>query len=96
MLTYKPTQGNKGSWAQAKRECEAMLKVLNDPVKTEQYLKEFADWGAIEGMAQTPATNTIGVDVRLVNHEIINGKAVGGYLRIIALEYDDESDPKPA
>lgn len=87
MLTYKPYGALKGSWQQALREAQALVDVLSDETKRQEYLREFSDWQYEKVTELTPPkVSEVNVTIQLVGHEIIDGKAVGGHLRIYAVE----------
>lgn len=87
MIVYKPYGALKGSWQQALREAQALVDVLSDEEKRQEYLKEFGEWqyNKITELAP-PKVSEVNVSIQLVGHEIIDGKAVGGHLRIYAVE----------
>lgn len=96
MIVYKPTRGRKGSVQQAVREAYGLIDALQDPKRFAEVLAAFPE--ALAGIAECPGSppgeGFVYLDLRLDGASIVNGRPVGGQLRITAVE--DAEDAPPA
>lgn len=96
MIVYKPTRGRKGSVQQAVREAYGLIDALQDPKRFAEVLEAFPE--ALAGIAETPNSapgeGFVYIDIRQVGAHVIDGRPVGGFMQITAVE--DECDAPPA
>jgi len=76
MIQYKPREGSRGNWNEARRECLALWTMLNDE-------KSFADFLAMHG-----ADATIGLCEDATAEVTLLAERVDGQLILTALERD--------
>lgn len=67
-ITYKPEEGSKGSYLQARREAEALAAALRDPATFASVLREFPDQAA--GFTEAHAVE-VGIAVERVEGALV-------------------------